>query len=123
MEAEQHLATIQLIMEGFNNFFSRNHDKLSSVIPHYVDTLALFVQQLESRAILQRVLASLQEFMLEASPKLTSECWTEIILNFSVWFEQNKIAGLDQQLDEFFCAKDQEKDDSYLVLSLANTSV
>ena len=55
--------------------------------------------------------------------KLTSECWTEIILNFSVWFEQNKIAGLDQQLDEFFCAKDQEKDDSYLVLSLANTSV
>ena len=49
--------------------------------------------------------------MLEVSPKLTSECWTEIILIFSAWFEENRIVGLDQELDEFFCAKDEEKDD------------
>ena len=61
--------------------------------------------------------------MLEVSPKLTSECWTEIILIFSAWFEENRIVGLDQELDEFFCAKDEEKDDSQLVLSLAKTSV
>ena len=61
--------------------------------------------------------------MLEVSPKLTSECWTEIILIFSAWFEENRIIGLDQELDEFFCAKDEEKDDSQLVLSLAKTSV
>ena len=61
--------------------------------------------------------------MLEVSSKLTSECWTEIILIFSAWFEENRIVGLDQELDEFFCAKDEEKDDSQLVLSLAKTSV
>ena len=61
--------------------------------------------------------------MLEVSPKLTSECWTEIILIFSAWFEENRIVGLDQELDEFFCAKDEEKDDGQLVLSLAKTSV
>ena len=61
--------------------------------------------------------------MLEVSTKLTSECWTEIILIFSAWFEENRIVGLHQELDEFFCAKDEEKDDSQLVLSLAKTSV
>ena len=42
VEIEQHLATIQLILRGFNTFFSSYHGKLATIIPHYIDTLALF---------------------------------------------------------------------------------
>ena len=40
-----YLHTIQQIVSGFNDFFVKNIDKISYVIPSYVDILILFISQ------------------------------------------------------------------------------
>ena len=40
-------------MQGFNDFFVKNIDKLSYVIPSYADILVLYISQTQSRRIIQ----------------------------------------------------------------------
>lgn len=118
-----YLQTIQQIVQGFNDFFVRNMDRLGYVIPSYADILVLFISQTQSRRIIQVLIVCFRQFMQTIASQLSGGQWKDLIFSFSLCFEASLPSGLERELDEFFGEQNQGKDDSKLDLALSRCMV
>ena len=89
-----YLQTIQSIVQGFNDFFIRNLQQLSFVVPTYADILVLFIAQTQSRRIIQVMIVCFQQFIQKIGQHLPTEMWQELIETFCLCFEKSKPQNL-----------------------------
>ena len=61
--------------------------------------------------------------MQTIADKLQADQWTDMIMTLTLCFESSLPAGLEKELDEFFCEVDEEKDDSKLDLTLSKCEI
>lgn len=51
-ERQFYITTISAVVQGFNDFLLANLEKLSFILPVYIDVLVLFISQTSSRRII-----------------------------------------------------------------------
>ena len=102
----------------------KNLDKLSYVVPSYIDILVLFLSRTQNRRIIQVLIVCFRQFMTAVSPRLSAQQWREVVVSFALCFETSLPSNLENELNEFLSDSNKaSQDDKALDLSLSKCMV